>query len=164
MEQFRSVVKNLRVSENAIEFDLYVIDDNLKTKSLEKLSKKFGDVLTARNLDSDNEFQSKDSVIKETISLFNQQRYWESHETLEQIWRREPKGPEKDVQQGIILAASAMVHFQKNENDVCLGMIPSALAKINQWREAKYYGVSIIDLKRNLLQILESKIIAPFEI
>jgi predicted metal-dependent hydrolase len=164
VEKYRSVVKNLRVSAKAIEFDLYVIDENSQRKSLEELGKHLGDVLTVRDLNLETSIQKKELVINEAASLFNQQRYWESHETLEQVWRRETNGPEKDVQQGIILAASALVHFQKNENEVCLGMIPRALAKLDRWHETKYYNLNILKLKHELLAILETKKITPIEI
>ncbi len=164
VEQFRGVVKNLRVSENAVEFDLYTLDDNSRIESLEKLGKNFGDVLTARSLDFDQNLEDKGSVIKETKNLFNQQRYWESHETLEQLWRKEVKGPEKDVQQGVILVASAMVHFQKNETDVCLGMMPRAITKLDCWHQSQYYGINVGELKLNLQEMLKSKKVVPFEI
>ena len=164
VEQFRGVVKNLRVSENAVEFDLYTVDDNSKIRSLEELGKNFGDVLTAKSLDLDQKLESKENVIKETRNLFNQQRYWESHETLEQVWRKEATGAQKDVQQGLILVASAMVHFQKNENDVCLGMIPRAIAKLDHWDEPDYYGINLADLKLKLQEILKSKRVVPFKI
>lgn len=164
VDEFRSVVKNLRVADNAIEFDMYVFDDNSKSKSLVKLVEKFGSLLTERDLEIDERFESKESVVKLGINLFNEERYWECHETLEQIWRKEQKGPEKEVQQGFILAASALVHFQKDEKDVCLGMIPSSLSKLDQWSQPKYYGLDVENLRRNLTKMLASREVAPFKI
>ena len=164
VDEFRSVVKNLRITENAIEFDLYVFDEHSKSRSLARLTEKFGSLLTERNLEVDERLESKDGVVKLGISLFNEERYWECHETLEQIWRKQEKGPEKDVQQGVILAASSLVHFQKNERDVCLGMIPRTLARLDQWHEPEYYGLNIEKLKRNLRKILLSGEIATFKI
>jgi predicted metal-dependent hydrolase len=96
--------------------------------------------------------------------MFNEQRYWECHETLEQIWRREPKGEEKDVQQGIILAASAFVHHQKNEDNVCIGMMPKALSKLEMWHEKMYYMVDIENLKERLKEIQSTHVIRLFKI
>lgn len=164
VDEFRSVVKNLRITENAIEFDLYVFDERSKSRSLARLTEKFGSLLTERNLEVDERLESKESVVKLGITLFNEERYWECHETLEQIWRKQEKGPEKDLQQGIILAASCLVHFQKNESDVCLGMIPRTLARLDQWHEPEYYGLNVEKLKRNLRKILLSREIATFKI
>lgn len=164
MDEFRSVVKNLCITDSAIEFDLYVLDEDLKSKSLKRLTEKFGTLLTERNLELEERSDNKENVVKLGITLFNDARYWECHETLEQIWRKEQKGPEKEMQQGVILAASALVHFQKDEIDVCLGMISRALAKLDQWHEPKYYELNVENLKRNLRNMLSSREVAPFKI
>ena len=93
------------------------------------------------------------------MSLFNEQRYCKCHETLEQIWRRQERGDERDVQQGIILDASALVHFQRNEDKVCLGMIPRALAKLDKWSEDKYYSFDVGKPKRYLREMDRTKVI-----
>lgn len=166
-EEFGSVIKNLRVTEKAIEFDLYVLDLERKEKTIAKLESQFGKKTSERDLeaaDQINQPLDKSAVVKQSVELFNDQRYWECHETLEQIWRREPRGAEKDVQQGIILAASALVHYQRNENDVCFGMIPKAFSKLDRWDRQMYYTVDIERLRKNLKEIEESKVIRPFKI
>jgi uncharacterized protein len=163
--EFGTIVKNLRVTENAIEFDLYVLDSKKKEETIAKLEKEFGKKASERDLEKEEGTPpDKVEVLKQSIELFNDQRYWECHETLEQIWRREPKGPEKDVQQGIILAASALVHFQKNEDDVCLGMIPKALSKLDRWLEKTYYLIDIENLKGKLREIEGTGVIRLFKI
>jgi hypothetical protein len=164
-DEFGSVVKNLRVTENAIEFDLYTTDSENKAKTVASLEKEFGRKSSERDLEKEEITPpDKVKVLKQSIELFNEQRYWECHETLEQIWRREPKGIEKDVQQGIILAASALVHFQKNEDDVTIGMIPKALTKLDRWSERMYYMIDIGNLKEKLKEIEKTRIINPFKI
>nr|MDG6923678.1 hypothetical protein [Nitrososphaerota archaeon] len=64
---------------------------------------------------------------------------------------------EKAVQQGVILAASALVHAQKNEDDVCLGMIPRALEKLGRWSGSSYYSLDVKELKDMLNRIQETK-------
>ena len=164
-DEFGSVVKNLRVTENAIEFDLYVLDTKKKEETIEKLEKEFGRKTSERDLEKEEVTPpDKVAVLRQSVELFNEQRYWECHETLEQIWRREPKGPEKDVQQGIILAASALVHFQKNEDEVCIGMMPKALAKLDSWYEKKYYMIDIEHLREKLKEIQNTRTIHLFKI
>ena len=172
VDGFGSVVKNLRITGLAIEFDLYSPDDSSKKKSIDELSKSFGKFLNERDLQEETAnqpaipslHQSKEETVKLSVGLFNEQRYWECHETMEQIWRRERSGPEKEVQQGLILAASALVHYQKDENDVCLGMIPRTLSKLSGWKEATYLSLNVERLKENLNNILVSKEIMPFSI
>jgi hypothetical protein len=164
---FGCVVKNLRVTDFAIEFDLYVPDDASKQRATIALSAEYGNLLNERDLDEDraatsvqpNQYQNKQETIRTCVSLFNEQRYWECHETLEQIWRRQEKGDERDVQQGIILAASALVHFQRNEDKVCLGMIPRALAKLDMWSEEKYYSFDVVKLKQYLREMDTTRVI-----
>jgi hypothetical protein len=158
------VIKNLRVTQTALEFDLYALDSEKKQATIAKLEHDFGKKVSELDLEIAEEELDKIEVLKRAVELFNEQRYWECHETLEQIWRKEPRGPEKDVQQGIILAASALVHFQKNEDLVCLGMIPSALAKLNSWHENDYYMVNVAQLKVHLEEIRSAKVICPFKI
>jgi uncharacterized protein len=165
VDEFGSIVKNLRVAGSAIEFDLYVLDSKRKEQTMAKLEKEFGRMMSERDLEKEELAPpDKVAVLKQSVELFNEQRYWECHETLEQIWRRESKGPEKDAQQGIILAASALVHFQKNEDEVCIGMMPKALAKLDSWREKKYYMVDIDQLKEQLQEIQTTKTIRLFKI
>lgn len=47
------------------------------------------------------------------IRLFNERRFFEAHEVLEGLWRREP-GSDRDFYQGLIQIAAAFVHLQKN--------------------------------------------------
>jgi hypothetical protein len=164
-DEFGSVVKNLRVTERAIEFDLYVFDSEKKKKTIAKLESAIGKKLGERDLEKEEvKVPDKRDVLKQAVELFNEQRYWECHETLEQIWRRESKGEEKEVQQGIILAASAYVHYQKNEDDVCIGMIPKALSKLDGWHEKVYYMINIENLKHNLKEIERTGKIFLFKI
>lgn len=169
VDEFGAVVKNLRITERALEFDLYVPDESSKERSLEKLSRDFGNILNEKEITQERGaqkeptlFQSKEETIKLGVELFNEQRFWECHETIEEIWRREVDRAEKEVQQGFILAASALVHHQRNEDNVCLGMIPRALAKLESWAEPSYYSLNVNLLKDRLKRILESKKIEPF--
>lgn len=143
-------ITNLRISNNSIEFDLFCDDVTSKKKALEELTRNFGDLLTERNLREDSPPSGKEETIAVALQLFNEERYWECHETLEQIWRLEPAGKERDVLQGIILAASAFVHSQKNEDTVCLGMIPRALSKLGSWDSESYYSFNVSKLKDSL--------------
>jgi uncharacterized protein len=166
-----AVVKNLRVTDIAIEFDIYVKDETAKQDSVKKCEAEFGKLLNERDLQEPNrgdnyptQYQSKEQTVQAAIDLFNTQRYWECHETLEQIWRREPKGREKEVQQGVILAASALVHHQKHEDDICLGMLPRAVSKLDVWKDTMYYGLNVSKLKEELRKMISTRVINTFEI
>jgi len=161
VDKVGTVVKNMRITDVAIEFDLYANDRSSMEKSVTELSEEYGSVLLDRDLTAEGTsfptlYHDKEETIKESIQLFNQQRYWECHEALEQIWRRETNPIEKALQQGVILSASALVHAQKDEDAICIGMIPSALTRLNQWKEGSYYSLNVDLLKRSMEEILKS--------
>ncbi len=166
VDKLGTVVKNMRVTEVAIEFDLYSIDIASKERSIQELSKEYGKLLLERDLTEENKlpptYQDKKKVVDQSVALFNEQRYWECHEEMEQIWRRETNPPEKALQQGMILSASALVHAQKDEDAICIGMIPRALAKLDQWDEETYYALNVGTLRRSMEEILKGgKIFFP---
>jgi len=161
VDSLGAVVKNMRVTEVAIEFDLYAVNKEAMGKAVDSLSREYGNVLLDRDLTAEETsfptlYKDKVETVKESVDLFNEQRYWECHEAMEQIWRREPNPTEKAVQQGMILAASALVHAQKDEDAICLGMIPRTLAKLNLWKEDKYYALNVAMLKQDMEGILQS--------
>jgi len=162
-----AVVKNMRVTEVAIEFDLYAVEKSVMEKSVQELSSEFGRLLLDRDLTEEETsfptlYKDKVETVKESVDLFNEQRYWECHEAMEQIWRRETNPAEKAVQQGIILSASALVHAQKDEDAICLGMIARTLSKLDLWKEDTYYALDVARLKGSLNEILKNgKIFYP---
>ncbi len=46
------------------------------------------------------------------VELYNAGRYWEAHEALEVVWRA-AAAPERELWQGLILAAAAMLHRER---------------------------------------------------
>jgi uncharacterized protein len=161
VDKFGTVVKNMRITTVAIEFDLYANDNLSMEKSVKELSEEYGDLLLDRDLTAEDakfptQYHDKEETVKEGVQLFNDERYWECHEVLEQIWRREKVPIEKALQQGVILSASALVHAQKDEDVICIGMIPSALVRLDKWKEGTYYSLNVDLLKKSMDEILRS--------
>lgn len=148
------ILRNFRVSEYAIEFDLFSGDTESKVLALEAIKSGIGRVVSERNLTAAEIFHTKEEVVSEVVKLFNEQRYWECHESLESIWRTEANPKEKAVQQGVILFASALVHAQKDEDVVCLNMVGRALAKLAIWSSDKYFDLNILSLKESMQYLL----------
>ena len=46
------------------------------------------------------------------LRLFQEKKFFEAHEVLEELWR-ETRGREREYYQGLIQLAAALVHFQK---------------------------------------------------
>jgi hypothetical protein len=121
-------IGNLRISSSAIEFDLFAEPPDLKgLKGL--LESMISPLLTLRSIDSRATPRRDHESLREGIDLFNQERFWEAHEVLEEIWHP-ATGVDRDVIQGLILTAAALVHYQKNEKAVCLSILARALPKL----------------------------------
>jgi uncharacterized protein len=93
--------------------------------------------------------------------LFNEERFWESHETLEQLWRVS-KSLERDTLQGLILTAAAFVHYQRGEDKVCLSVLQRARDKIPE--AAIMDSVDLEWIRISIDTILKSKQIRPFRL
>jgi uncharacterized protein len=121
-------IGNLRISSGAIEFDLFAEPPDLKT-SKGLLETMISPLLTLRSIDSRATSRRDHEPLREGIDLFNRERFWEAHEVLEEIWHP-ATGVDRDLIQGLILTAAAFVHYQKNENAVCLSILGRARGKL----------------------------------
>ncbi len=93
---------------------------------------------------------------------FNYERFWECHEILEGVWKKTYEG-EKDLIQGIILIAAAFVHYQKNEDDICLSILKRAIEKFGN-SSGKYYNIDVDVLQNKVSEIINSGMISIFTI
>jgi hypothetical protein len=144
-------VGNLRVSPATIEFDLLAPSKEVMERCLTKLVEGLGQTLTVRELDLPAQVSISALAVKDGIVLFNEERYWESHEALEAAWRT-ATGVEREVLQGIILLAASLVHLQKDESDIALSIMKRANAKLPQ--HGVSYGIDLTELKQRLNKLL----------
>ena len=118
-------------------------------------------IVSIRLLDTPPKAVDKAEALEEGIQLFNEERFWESHEALEQAWHI-AKGVERDAIQSIILTAAAFVHYQKGEEEICLSILKRARAKM---ASAKTYEIIDLEgLQSNIDWILESGKIRLFKL
>jgi uncharacterized protein len=157
VEKFQVTLKNFRISDIAVEFDLFAKDVDSKKCAVEAFESKYGKLLSERNLNEETSHVTKPETVILVIELFNEQRYWECHEVMENVWRKEKVPAEKTLHQGVILAASALVHAQKNESNICFGMLPRTIEKLERWEKRDYYGLDVDQLKNYLKNILETR-------
>ena len=77
---------------------------------------------------------------------------------MEEIrWKR------KRLLNGIILVAAALVHYQKNENEICLSIFCRALEKIGN-ATGKYHKIDIDALRNKISNMIRTGIIETFTI
>jgi predicted metal-dependent hydrolase len=104
----------------------------------------------------------KEKAVKDGIFFFNDERFWECHEVFEGIWKN-CHGEEKMLVHGIILVAAALVHYQKDEDSICLSILGRALEKLSH-SSGNYYNIDVDKLRSKVLDIRNSGKITTFEI
>lgn len=149
-------IRDTRVSKKFLEFDVSIKKENLE-ELLSKM-KSIGELDHAKHVIEEQ--IPKDQAIKDGISYFNEERFWECHEVLEGVWKKCYEG-EKELVQGIILVAAALVHFQKNEDDVCISILNRALSKLSN-TAGMYYNIDVDVLRKKINEIICSRKISTF--
>ena len=151
-------VRVARVASKFLEFDVSINPNDLDLL-IEKLSP-IGELDNTRHVVEEK--IEKEEGIKDGIFYFNNERFWESHESLEGVWKK-CYGKEKELVQGIILLAVAFAHGQKNENSIGIGMLGRALEKLGD--SPAVYGTIDVDRIRNKIKEMQTtKELAIFEI
>jgi hypothetical protein len=151
-------IRVARVASKFVEFDVSVNSDDLNIL-IGKLSP-IGELDNTRHVVEEK--IEKEEGIKDGIFYFNNERFWESHESLEGVWKK-CYGKEKELVQGIILLAVAFAHGQKNENSIGVGMLGRALEKLGD--SPAIYGDIDVDIIRNKIKEMQkTKNLTMFEI
>jgi hypothetical protein len=152
------IVRDMRVSTKYLEFDVSV-----KKEELDEVVKKFqtlGSLNDARHVVEEK--IEKEEALQRAKQYFNDEKYWECHEVLEGVWKKTHEG-EKDLVQGIILVAAALVHYQKNENDICLSIMKRAMEKLSS-STGVYHEIDMDKFRKTTEKIISSGNIMPFTI
>ena len=158
VQNYQVIVRDCRVSSKYVEFDISV-----SSQDLEQLIQ---DLHPIGKLDHSKhvieEDIQKEDAINDGIFYFNDERFWECHEVLEGVWKKCYEG-EKDLVQGIILVAAALVHFQKNEDDVCISIFKRALNKLSH-SSGMYHKIDVDKLRNKVTSMVTSQQISTFVI
>lgn len=73
--------------------------------------------------------------MEEGISLFNEQKYWECHEALEDVWMEDRQDPARNVYWAVIQVAAACIHYRESNLIGAQGMISKAKEKFRRCRD-----------------------------
>jgi len=159
VEKYDILIRDVRVSNRFIEFDISLGN----VEDLEKIRSIFSFI--GQYIDG-YKVVEKDLKIEESLILakkfFNEEKYWITHELLEGVWKK-AYGVEKDLLNGLILVAAALVHYQKNEKDIALSIMRRALKKLAAANE-KYFGIDVVSIKSQVSEMVKSSIIENFRI
>jgi len=157
----KEAIGHLRTSNRAVDFDLFAENSPAINTSKAALEKNFERIITLKLLDKAPVPGDRLEILKEGISLFNEERFWECHEVLEQIWHP-AEGEERDIIQGLILTAAAFVHAQRNRTERSIAMLKKAKQKLGT--RASYQGIDLNTVRKNIDAVIDSSLPAPFQV
>ena len=157
----RESASHFRVATDALEFNMFARDENELDERQRRLTLNQFKIVSVKLLDTPLKTVDKEEALAEGVRLFNEERFWECHEVLEQAWHVS-KGVERDAIQSIILTAAAFVHYQKGEEEICLSIMKRARAKMTLAKT--YETVSLESLEKNIDEILASDRVRLFKL
>lgn len=154
------IIRDCRISTKFIELDISIP----KTYEVDKVLNLLKTVSSIKEvIEVKERHYTKNEAINNSIVLFNDEKYWWSHEALEMIWK-ESHGEEKQLLNGLILVCAAFVHYQKDEYNVCLSILERSMIKFSTVKKSIYYGIKIDEIKKRITEILQNKEIVLFKI
>lgn len=154
------IVRDSRISRKYIEFDTSV-PDSVDVDDLVSRLEKISPVASVERIVEKE--MPKEEAITHAIELFNEEKYWGTHEALEAVWKATPKGSERDLINGIILVAAAFVHDLKDEREICLSILRRAMKKL-EGSSGSYHGIDVDRLVELVGKILQTGRIERFTI
>jgi uncharacterized protein len=153
------IIRDVRVASHFLELDISIATSS----GIGKIKSKLSQIAPIIDIDRIIEKElDKRECLELARELFNNEKYWKTHEVLEGIWKH-TQGDERDLLNGIILVAAALVHYQKAELAICISIMKRALVKLNN-SYGKYYDVDIDSLKREVTNMVKSSKVSNFRI
>ena len=150
------ILRDCRISKKYVELDTSIPQPNLE-QLIEKLSP-IGPLDHAKHVVE--EIVEKEQAISDGISYFNNERFWECHEILEGVWKN-CTGVEKLLIQGLILVAAGLVHYQKDEDEICISIFNRAMTKLEN-SNGEYHNIDIDKIKNTVTEMINSKDVSSF--
>lgn len=71
----------------------------------------------------------------EGVRLFNEQKYWECHEALEEVWLEDRQDPTRNVYWAVIQVAASCIHYRDGKIIGAQGMIMKSKEKFRRCRD-----------------------------
>ncbi|HEY6949502.1 MAG TPA: DUF309 domain-containing protein [Nitrososphaeraceae archaeon] len=159
LQEANIIIRDVRVASQFLELDISIKTLSDKNKISSILSK-IAPVLEIDRI-VEKEFDKKEAVAL-ARQLFNNEKYWKTHEVLEAVWKN-TVGSERDLLNGIILIAAALVHYQKEELAICISVMKRALVKLDKSYD-KYYDIDMESLKRKVTDMVNSNTVSNIKI
>ncbi len=151
-------IRVCRIARRFVELDVSVDPDKLDSL-IERLAS-IGPLYDVRHVVLEE--IDKEQGIQDGIFYFNNERFWESHEAFEGVWKQ-CFGREKELVQGIILLAVAFAHGQKNDLTIAIGMLGRSLDKLGT-SPSTYHSIDVDRMRAKAAEMQQANRLTLFEI
>ncbi len=151
-------VRVARIARKFVEIDVGVEKEDLDIL-VERLST-IGTIDNIRHV-FEEEIEKEQGII-DGIFYFNNERFWESHESFEGVWKQ-CFGREKEILQGIILFAVAFAHAQEDELSIGIGMLHRVLEKLGT-SPSMYHSIDVDRIRNKATEMQQANNLTIFEI
>ncbi len=94
--------------------------------------------------------------LRQFLELYGASRFWDSHEALEEAWRRSGS----DFYQGLILYASAWVHWERRNAHGVRAQLEKALERLDAY-PAAYLGLDVAELRAHCVAVRQEVVANP---
>ena len=158
-------IRDIRVSSYFLELDIGTDQNTIFLYNNEDFLcsiRSIGEFLFIEELTEEKKNRSTEETISSAIFLFNMERFWKSHEVLENAWK-DAIGSTKRLLNGIILVDAAYVHLQKGELDIYFSILRRSLDKFREPPEV-LFNINMKFLVKAVENILSEKKASYFKI
>jgi hypothetical protein len=158
-------IRDIRVSSYFLELDIGTDQNTIFLYNNEDFLssiRSIGEFLFIEDLTEERKNRSTEETISSAIFLFNMERFWKSHEVLENAWK-DAFGSTKRLLNGIILVDAAYVHLQKGELDIYFSILRRSLDKFREPPEV-LFNINMKFLVKSIENILSEKKASYFKI
>ena len=156
----KAIIRDARISKKYIEFDTS-ISEGVEVKKIITRLEAIAPLASYEQIIERH--MEKDIAIRRAVQLFNDEKYWEAHETLEYVWKN-TTGIEKEILNGIILIAAAFVHDEKDEQNVCISILERARKKFDRASGGIYHGIDTNRIAQMISEIINTGRVERFTI
>ena len=158
-------IRDIRVSSYFLELDIGTDQNTIFLYNNEDFLssiRSIGECLFIEDITEERKNRSTEETISSAIFLFNMERFWKSHEVLENAWK-DAFGSTKRLLNGIILVDAAYVHLQKGELDIYFSILRRSLDKFREPPEV-LFNINMKFLVKSIENILSEKKASYFKI
>ena len=153
------IIRDIRIATNFLEIDMSIPNDfQLETEL--SLLRRIAPLIESYMIEE--KYIGKIASIKYARDLFNSEKYWRTHEVLEGVWKRSENN-EKKILNSIILISAALVHYQKNESEICISILRRALDKLDGL-DGEYFGIDLNKVKIDITKIIDTRVVEKIAI